>query len=240
MGFDKQVWTVEACSQSALTLALFSPDGQEGYPGNLQVKVTYTLTEHSLTLDYWAQCDKDTVCNLTNHAYFNLNGHQSGPVGEQYIQIFADSYTPTDTGSIPTGELASVADTPMDLRQGQKIGAHADDDFAQLKLAGGYDHNWVLSSAPQPLTLAAKAWSEESGIVMETFTTMPGIQFYSGNYLDGAPRGKGGAPYARRWGFCLETQFFPDTPNHPNFPSAVLPQGTEYRSTTMYRFGLLP
>lgn len=240
VGFDKQVWTVESCSQSALTLALFSPDGQEGYPGNLQVKVTYTLTEHSLALDYWAQCDKDTVCNLTNHAYFNLNGHQSGPVGEQYIQIFADSYTPTDTGSIPTGELATVADTPMDLRQGQKIGAHADDDFAQLKLAGGYDHNWVLSSAPQPLTLAAKAWSEESGIVMEIFTTMPGIQFYSGNYLDGAPRGKGIAPYAKRWGFCLETQFFPDTPNHPNFPSAVLPQGTEYRSTTMYRFGLLP
>lgn len=240
VGFDKQVWTVESCSQNVLTLALFSPDGQEGYPGNLQVKATYALTEHALTLSYWARCDKDTVCNLTNHAYFNLNGHQSGPVGEQYIQIFADAYTPTNVGSIPTGEIASVEGTPMDLRQGEKIATYADDEFTQLKLAGGYDHNWVLSSSPQKLTRAAKAWSKESGIVMETLTTLPGIQFYSGNYLDGSPCGKGGTPYARRWGFCLETQFFPDTPNQPEFPSALLCKGEKYCSTTMYNFELIP
>lgn len=239
VGFDKQVWTVEACSQNALTLTLSSPDGQEGYPGNLQVRVTYTLTEDALTLDYQAQCDQDTLCNLTNHAYFNLNGHQSGPVGEQYIQIFADAYTPTDTGSIPTGEIAPVEGTPMDLRQGRKIGEHVDDDFAQLTLAGGYDHNWVLAQAPRELTSAAKAWSEETGVVLEALTTLPGIQFYSGNYLDGCPAGKGGAPYDKRWGFCLETQFFPDSPNRPNFPSAVLKAGETYRHQTVYRISTL-
>lgn len=240
LGFDKQVWTVEACTEDALTLTLSSPDGQEGYPGNLQVRVTYTLTGDALTLDYQAACDRDTLCNLTNHAYFNLSGHRSGPVGEQYIQIFADTYTPTDEGSIPIGEIAPVVGTPMDLREGVRIGARADDPFPQLTLAGGYDHNWVLASAPRALASAAAAWSEETGIVMETLTTLPGIQFYSGNYLDGCPKGKGGAPYARRWGFCLETQFFPDTPNRPAFPAALLARGEEYRQTTVYRFGLLP
>lgn len=236
VGFDKQIWTVEALSGDSLTLSLGSPDGQEGYPGNLEVQVTYTLTSGELTLDYRAVCDRDTLCNLTNHAYFNLSGHQSGPVEGQYVQIFADAYTPTDEGSIPTGAVEPVEGTPMDLRRGEKIGAHADDPFPQLTLAGGYDHNWVLSGEPGPMGLAARAWSEETGIVLETLTTLPGIQFYSGNYLDGSPAGKGGAPYARRWGFCLETQVFPDAPHHPNFPSAVLAAGEEYRQKTVYRF----
>lgn len=236
VGFDKQIWTVEALSGDSLTLSLGSPDGQEGYPGNLEVQVTYTLTSGELALDYRAVCDRDTLCNLTNHAYFNLNGHQSGPVEGQYVQIFADAYTPTDEGSIPTGAVEPVEGTPMDLRRGEKIGAHADASFPQLTLAGGYDHNWVLSKEPGTMGLAARAWSEETGIVLETLTTLPGIQFYSGNYLDGSPAGKGGAPYARRWGFCLETQVFPDAPNHPNFPSAVLAAGEEYRQKTVYRF----
>lgn len=240
LGFDKQVWTVEACAEGSLTLALASPDGQEGYPGNLQVRVTYTLTGDALTLDYQATCDRDTLCNLTNHAYFNLSGHQSGPVNGQYIRILADAYTPTDEASIPTGEISPVESTPMDLRKGERIGAHIDDPFPQLMLAGGYDHNWVLALAPRALALAAVAWSEETGIAMETLTTLPGIQFYSGNYLDDCPKGKGGVPYAKRWGFCLETQFFPNTPNRPKFPSAQLAKGEEYHQTTVYRFGLLP
>lgn len=238
VGFDKQVWKIADCSRHELTLSLFSPDGQEGYPGNLRVQVTYTLTEDALTLDYQAVCDQDTPCNLTNHAYFNLNGHQSGPVGEQYIQILADAYTPADAGSIPTGEIAPVEGTPMDLRQSQKIGAHIDDDFPQLKMAGGYDHNWVLAHRPGELALAARAWSEETGITLEALTTMPGVQFYAGNYLDGCPAGKGGAPYDKRWGFCLETQFFPDSPNKPNFPSALLKAGETYRQQTVYRFSI--
>ena len=235
-GFDKQVWTVETLTDSSLTLALESPDSQEGYPGSLSVKVTYTLTETGLRLDYWAKCDQDTLCNLTNHAYFNLSGHQSGPVSGQFIQIFASRYTPTVPGSIPTGEIAPVEGTPMDLRGGLPIGQRADEAFEQLTMAGGYDHNWVLDGADGSLRLAAKAWSGETGICMETWTTQPGIQFYSGNSLDGCPAGKGGAPYARRWGFCLETQHFPDSPHHDNFPSTVLPAGAEYRETTEYRF----
>ena len=166
-----------------------------------------------LTIGYRAKCDRDTLCNLTNHTYFNLSGHQSGPVTGQYIQLAASRYTPTVPGSIPTGELAPVEGTPMDLREGLPIGQRVDEDFPQLTMAGGYDHNWCIDG------------SDGSG-----------VQFYSGNYLDGCPAGKGGAPYAKRWGFCLETQHYPDSPHHPNFPSTVLPAGAEYRQTTEYRF----
>ncbi len=235
-GFDKQVWTVEEQAEDRLTLSLQSPDGQEGYPGNLSVQVTYTLTEAGLTIGYWAKCDRDTLCNLTNHTYFNLSGHQSGPVTGQYIQLAASRYTPTVPGSIPTGELAPVEGTPMDLREGLPIGQRVDEDFPQLTMAGGYDHNWCIDGSDGSLRLAARAWSRETGVVMETWTTQPGVQFYSGNYLDGCPAGKGGAPYAKRWGFCLETQHYPDSPHHPNFPSTVLPAGAEYRQTTEYRF----
>ena len=235
-GFDKQVWTVEEQAEDRLTLSLQSPDGQEGYPGNLSVQVTYTLTEAGLTIGYRAKCDRDTLCNLTNHTYFNLSGHQSGPVTGQYIQLAASRYTPTVPGSIPTGELAPVEGTPMDLREGLPIGQRVDEDFPQLTMAGGYDHNWCIDGSDGSLRLAARAWSKETGVVMETWTTQPGVQFYSGNYLDGCPAGKGGAPYAKRWGFCLETQHYPDSPHHPNFPSTVLPAGAEYRQTTEYRF----
>lgn len=235
-GFDKQVWTVESAGDDFLTLSLTSPDGQEGYPGSLSVQVTYRLENSSLSLEYRARTDQTTVCTFTNHAYFNLSGHNSGTVLGQEIQIFADSYTPTDAASIPTGELAPVDNTPLDLRYPVTIGERIDEDDIQLRYAGGYDHNWAVRGDSGSLRLAARARSTETGIVMETLTTQPGIQFYSGNYLDGCPAGKGGAPYAKRWGFCLETQAFPDSPHHPRFPSSILHAGEEYHHTTVYRF----
>lgn len=238
-GFDKQVWTVEDTSENTLTLSLLSPHQQENYPGNLEVQVTYTLTETGLALHYQAKSDRDTLCSLTSHAYFNLSGHASGPVSQQTIQIFSDAYTPTDAGSIPTGELALVEGTPLDLREPLPIGRFADDGFPQLAYAGGYDHNWVLRGKTGALKTAAQAVSPSSGIALEVLTTLPGIQFYSGNYLDGCPAGKDGAPYGRRWGFCLETQFFPDAPNHPNFQSCVLPAGELWDHRTVFRFSII-
>lgn len=239
IGFNAQVWTVEARTDRSVTLSLFSPDGQEGYPGDLTVRVTYTLRGGALEIDYWAQCRQDTICSLTNHTYFNLSGHQSGPVSGQYIKLMAGRYTPADAGSIPTGEIAAVDGTPMDLRTAQPIGAHIDDPFEQLTLAGGYDHNWLVDGWDGTLRPAARAWSPDTGILLEAFTTLPGVQFYAGNFLDGCPAGKGGAPYANRWGFCLEAQYFPDSPNQPDFPSTVLRAGAEYRARTVYRFGTL-
>ena len=235
-GFHAQVWTVEALSENAATLFLACPHMHEGYPGALEARVTYTLKDGALTLDYRAKSDRDTVCNLTNHSYFNLSGHNSGSVESQYIRLYASRYTPTVPGSIPTGELAPVDGTVMDLRPAQPIGACAGEPFEQLTMAGGWDHNWAIDGWDGALRPAAWAWSPVTGIAMETLTTLPGVQFYSGNYLDGCPAGKGGAPYARRWGFCLETQYFPDSPNQPGFPSCVLRAGEEYRSTTIYRF----
>ena len=236
VGFDKQVWTVEHATEHSLVLSLFSPDGQENYPGNLRARVTYTLTTDGLTIDYLAESDQDTLCNLTNHAYFNLAGHNSGDVSAQEVQIFADAYTPTDSHSIPTGEIASVAGTPMDLRQPIAIGAGVDGAFQQLRWAGGYDHNWAIQGESGTLRLAARAVCPSNGITLETLTTLPGVQFYSGNYLDNCPLGKGGAPYAKRWGFCLETQLFPDAPHHANFASALLRKGEQFTHTTVYRF----
>ena len=235
-GFHAQVWAVEALSGNAVTLALTSPDLHEGFPGALEVKVTYTLKGGALAIDYWAKSDKDTVCNLTNHSYFNLSGHSSGSAESQFIRLYASRYTPTLPGSIPTGELAPVDGAVMDLRRAQPMGACIDESFEQLTLAGGWDHNWAVDGWDGTLRPAAWAWSPDTGIAMETLTTLPGIQFYSGNYLDGCPAGKGGAPYAKRWGFCLETQYFPDSPNKPGFPSCVLRAGEEYRSATVYRF----
>lgn len=237
VGFDKQVWTVEEFGGSSLTLSLVSPDMQEGYPGTLSVRVTYTLSDGGLAIDYRARCDRDTVFNPTNHTYFNLSGHSSGPVTGQYIRLKASRYTPTVPGSIPTGEVAPVDGTPMDLRHAQPIGANIDDPFEQLALAGGYDHNWAIDGAGQgAIRTAAAAWSPDTGIGMNVLTSLPGVQFYAGNYLDGCPAGKGGAPYAKRWGFCLETQFYPDSPNQPGFPSCVLRAGEDHHSTTIYSF----
>ena len=235
-GFDKQVWTVEALTADTLTLSLCSPDGQEGYPGTLSVKVTYSLTDHSLELDYQAESDQDTLCNLTSHMYFNLSGHASGPVAGQEIQILSGFYTPVGKGSIPSGKIAPVSGTPMDLRVLQSIGKRIDEDFRQLNLAGGYDHNWIIDRADGTLRKAAAAYSPAAGIYMDVLTTMPGIQFYSGNYIDGAPAGKDGVIYGNRHGFCLETQFFPDSPHHPNFPDAVLHAGAPYHHMTQFCF----
>ncbi len=237
-GFDKQVWNIESCTDDTLVLTLHSPDGQEGYPGNLDVRVTYILTEEGLSIDYVAQCDQDTLCNLTNHAYFNLAGHNSGPVTGQMIQIFADAYTPAAPGSIPTGKITPVEGTPMDLRSGLAIGQRVDEAFPQLQMAGGYDHNWVINGEPGTLRRAARAWCRESGIVLEAWTTQPGIQFYTGNFLDGCPAGKGGAPYGNRWGFCLEAQHFPDSPHYAAFPSTILRAGATYHERTEYRFSI--
>ena len=238
IGFSQQVWQVKSAKENQLVLSLISPDGQENYPGTLTAQVTYTLSPQGLTLDYEAHTTADTLCNLSNHAYFNLAGHQSGPVLNQQIQLFADRYTPTDEGSIPTGELADVTGTPMDLRELTPIGAHINDDFAQLKLARGYDHNWAINGEIGTLRPAAKAWCPETGIELSAYTTQPGVQFYAGNYLDGCPAGKGGAPYDMRWGFCLETQGYPDSANKPQFPSIVLKKGETYRQTTVYNFSV--
>lgn len=236
VGYNQRVWTVEEAGEDRLVLSLFSPDGEEGYPGNLTVRVTYTLTGEGLTIRYQAKCDQDTVCNLTNHAYFNLSGHDSGPVEDQLIQLLADRYTPTDPLSIPTGETAPVEGTPMDLRTPTPIGARIGEAFPQLLQAGGYDHNWIPNGEPGTLRPIARASSPVTGITMEVLSTLPGVQFYTGNYLDGCPAGKGGAAYANRWGFCLETQFYPDSPNHENFPSCVLRAGEAFDHTAMFRF----
>lgn len=235
VGFDKQVWTVETLTDSSVTLSLVSPDGQEGYPGTLKVQVTYTLENGALKIEYRAESDRDTVCNLTNHTYFNLSGQGSGSVEGQYIRLDAACYTPAEAGSIPTGETAPVEVTPMDLRRIQPIGERIDEPFRQLTLAGGYDHNWVLADHRAPKKFA-RAWSPDTGIAMDVTTDLPGVQFYTGNFIEGCPAGKGGVVYGNRHGFCLETQFFPDTPNQPSFPSCVLRAGEEYHSTTIYAF----
>lgn len=237
--FDKRLWTIEDATDSRLVLSLVSADGDAGYPGRLDVRVTYTLADGALTIDYYAVSDADTVCNLTSHAYFNLSGHGSGPVSAQRVSIFGDAYTPTDAALIPTGAIEPVEGTPMDLRAGVVIGEGADAPFEALRLAGGFDQNWVVSGEAGTLRPAARAVSGETGVCMDVLTTQPGVQFYSGNGMDGFPRGKGGAPYARRWGFCLETQAFPDAANHPNFPSPVLKKGAEYRHRTVFRFSVM-
>ena len=235
-GFGQRIWTVESESENAVTLSLISPDGDAGYPGTLKAEVTYTLTSDALRLDYQAVSDKDTLCNLTNHAYFNLAGHDSGGIEKQTIRLFADAYTPTDAGSIPTGKIADVAGTPMDLRKALPIGAHIDDDIEQLRFAGGYDHNCVLRGEAGTLRPAAEAYCAGSGVCLTVETTLPGIQFYAGNGLGSTPAGKGGARYLRRQGFCLETQVFPDAPHHDNFPTALLRAGDTYRTVTVFRF----
>lgn len=223
-GFDKKVWTVREQTASSVTLSLFSPDGEEGYPGDLEVAVTYALRDGGLEISYRAEAGGTTLCSLTNHAYFNLSGHDSGPVDRQSVQIQAGRYTPVGEGLIPTGAVDPVEGTPMDLRTLQPLGRRE------------FDHNWAVSGWDGTLRPAARACSPDTGIAMEVLTTMPGVQFYTGNFLDGCPAGKGGAQYANRWAFCLETQFYPDSPNHPDFPSAVLAKGQVYTSKTVYRF----
>ena len=224
LGFDKQVWTVQSLTSSSATLTLTSPDGEEGYPGELKVSVTYTLRNRALEISYRAQSSKTTLCSLTNHAYFNLSGHASGLIDAQWFQLPSSRYTPVDTELIPIGDIVSVEGTAMDLTAPQPLGKRE------------YDHNWVIDGWDGSLRLAARAWSLDTGIRMEVLTTLPGVQFYTGNFLGGSPKGKDGAPYAKHWAVCLETQYFPDSPNHRNFPSAKLAAGEIYESKTVYRF----
>jgi aldose 1-epimerase len=238
-GFDKVIWESRIVEdENALRLSYISVDGEEGFPGELTTVMTYTLTEENeLKIDYHAQTTQATPLNLTNHSYFNLAGHDSGDIGKHVITIRADSYLPTDATAIPYGEAASVSGTPFDFLRPHAIGERIDEPNEQLQFAGGYDHNYCINKeTADELRFAARAEDPESGRVMEVYTTEPGVQLYTGNFLDGTVVGKGGCHYVRRGGFCLETQHYPDSPNQENFPNTILRPGESFISQTIYRF----
>lgn len=240
VGFDKVVWRARSLRVPggvALQLSYLSKNGEEGYPGNLSVKVVYTLTNaNELKIDYSATTDKDTVINLTHHSYFNLAGQGNGDILQHMLTINARRFTPTDAGSIPTGELRNVRGTPFDFTRSTAIGARINQDYEQLNFGKGYDHNFVLDGKMGTSRLAARVVEQSTGRVMEVWTTEPGIQFYTGNFLDGTLTGKEGKVYQQRYGFCLETQHYPDSPNQPRFPTTVLRKGGRYHTSTVYRF----
>ncbi len=242
-GFDKVVWEatpVHTDKAVGLKLHYLSQDGEEGYPGNLDLTVTYWLTNcNSLKIEYEAVTDKPTPCNPTHHGYWNLAGAGVRDNLDHVLMIDADQFTPTDDMLIPTGELKSVEGTPFDFRKPTRIGDRINADDRQIRFGGGYDHNWVLNRrTTNDLELAVRVSEPTTGRVMEVWTTEPGMQFYAGNFLDGSNVGKGGKPYKHRHGFCLEAQHFPDSPNQPRFPSAVLKPGQTYRQTTAYKFSI--
>jgi aldose 1-epimerase len=241
-GFNKRVWTAvdrSTADAQVLELSYTSADGEEGFPGKLTATVKYTLpaSSNELRIDYTAKTDKDTVVNLTNHSYFNLTGDPSNEIVDHQLTLNASKFTPVDATLIPTGELRDVSGTAFDFRKPTAIGTRIAQNDEQLKFGKGYDHNWALDWVEgKGVRLAAEVFDPKSGRVLQVFTLEPGIQFYSGNFLDGTVRGKAGKLYAHRTGFCLETQHFPDSPNHANFPSTTLKPGQTYHSTTIFRF----
>ncbi len=236
-GFDSRIWEVKSCAENAVVFALESPDGDEGFPGNMHAEVAYTvLDDNTLELCYTAESDADTVANMTNHVYFNLGGHDSGSILDHELKLATEYYTPViDEQAIPTGEVASVKGTVMDFSAGRRIGQDIDADFDQLRYTGGYDHNFALSAKAGEMKPMALARCKKTGIVMEGFTDCPGVQFYAGNFIT-PHTGKGGAKYDKRFGFCLESQYYPNAINQEGFDSPLLKAGQTRRSVTRYRF----
>jgi len=241
-GYFKVIWNIEETPSTegkAVKLSYLSKDMEEGYPGNLQVEVTYTLTDsNELKIDYKATTDKKTVVNLTQHSYFNLSGNIKRDILNHVLTLHADGFLPVDKTLIPTGEIKPVSGTPFDFTKPRRIGEHINDNDEQLTFGKGYDHCWVLNTGTDSLSLAAKLSDPESGRIMEVYTNEPGIQFYSGNFLDGTLTGKNNTPYKHRTGLCLETQHFPDSPNQPKFPSVELKPGDVYQSQTVFKFSV--
>ncbi len=236
-GFDKVFWDAEfEEKENKLKLTYRSPDGEEGYPGNLQVSVVYRLTDDNrLIIAYEATTDQATPVNLTNHSYFNLAGHKAKNIVDHVVYIDADQYIPVDEHQIPTGKIKAVQDTPFDFTQEKVISKDLDQIPGE---PGGYDHTYVLNKPPDAFALAARVYEPQSGRTLEVYTTAPGMQFYTGNFLDGSVTGKGGKVYEKHTGFCMETQYFPDAPNQPNFPDVILRPGETYQQTTAYVFGV--
>jgi aldose 1-epimerase len=239
-GFDKHIWKAREVANAegpSLELTFTSPDGDMGFPGALTAKVVYTVTaKNELKIDYTATTTKNTVVNLTNHSYFNLQGQGDGDILAHEVTILADRFTPVDKGLIPTGELRPVKGTPFDFTKSTAIGARINGSDEQLQFGKGYDHNWVLNSRGGALAKAAEVYEPKTGRVLEVWTTEPGLQFYTGNFLDGTLHGKGGKVYPHRGAFCMETQHFPDSPNKPSFPTTELKPGATYHTNTVYRF----
>lgn len=240
-GFDDQLWSGKELPDG-VEMTLVSKDGDMGFPGTLTVHVRYTLVGSAVHINYSATTDKPTVTNITNHSYFNLSGEGSGTILDEVLQINADGYTPVDAGLIPVGGVKPVAGTPFDFRKPTVIGARIEEPNEQLKLGGGYDHNWVLNGAgagknqPGEMKVAAKVYDPKSGRVLTVSTTQPGVQFYTGNFLDGSFTGKSGVKYTKRTGFCLETQHYPDSPNQPEFPTTLLKPGETLHTETVFAF----
>lgn len=242
-GFFTKVWNANQFKndkgEDALEMTYLSPDGEEGYPGNLSIKVTYTLTnDNKLAINYEATCDSATIINPTSHVYFNLHGTTEQSTNSHILTIYADRYSPTDSLLIPTGELVFLDNTPLDFRKPTAIGKRINDDFQALKFGQGYDHNFVLNKQFGEMKLAAEVYEPATGIDMKVITDQPGLQFYSGNFMDGIDVGKRGERHYYRSGIALEAQNFPDAPNHPNFPSSVLKPGEKYLQTTVYEFSV--
>lgn len=233
--YSFRIWEVKHVAENSITFSLYSPDGDQGYPGELVMEVTYTLTDdNAVKIDYYGVPKEDTIINMTNHSYFNLDGHASPTMLEQVVWVDADAFTPTDEASIPTGEIVSVEGTPMDFRTPKTVGRDIEEDYEALIFGQGYDHNWVLNNRGQ-LAKVAQLSSKTSGIIMEVYTDLPGVQIYTGNFIP-EEQGKAGVMYGRRQGICFETQYFPDAINHANFAQPVCKAGEVYRTTTIYKF----